>query len=195
MKKYSWIISLLLALSVVIWPVFAIYRHFNKVESLYNNSAVVSRTVELCGTATISEIPVGNTNIGWTAFCGSMERSSPVSYYIELNQDDRSILRIQALTTTSTGFVLIARTEIKISSLESVASFGLKDNSIFYTTEQAYGVTAVMWIFVFVFFLILWLFLNWIVSLASGKLDRMIYLRHANSEKRPRARGCGGIGD
>ena len=194
MKRYSWIISLLLALSVVIWPIFAIYEHFNKIENLYKDSASVSRTVELCGTATISQVPVGKPNIGWNEFCGLIEKSSLVSYYVELSQDNRSIVKIQALARTSTGFVLITRTEIKISPLEAVASFGLKDNSVFYTTEQAYGVTAVMWIFVFVFFLILWLFLNWIVSLASGKLDRMIYLRPANSrEKRPRAEGGGGM--
>ena len=193
MKRYSWIISLLLALSVVIWPIFAIYEHFNKIENLYKDSASVSRTVELCGTATISQVPVGKPNIGWNEFCGLIEKSSLVSYYVELSQDNRSIVKIQALARTSTGFVLITRTEIKISTLEAVASFGLKDNSVFYTTEQVHGMVETTWVFVFVLFMLVWGFLNWIVSSILRKIEKEIYLRHANEERKPKAKGGAGI--
>ena len=195
MKKYNWIISLLLALSVVIWPVYTINNRIVAIESLYKDSDTISRTVEACGTATVSEVPVGKPNIGWNEFCGLIGGNSQVSYYIELDQDNQRTLEVQALTKTSTGFVLITSKEIRLEVLESIASFGLNDNTIFYTTQQINGMAEVIWIMVIVVYLLVWWFLNWIVSLASGKLDRMIYLRHANSEKRPRAKGGGGMGN
>jgi len=196
MKKYGWIISLLLALSVVIWPVYAINNRVAEVENLYKDSDTISRTVEACGTATVSEVPVGEPNIGWNEFCGLIGQDYQVFYYFERNTNASANVIIHALTTSSTKFVLVAAKEINASTFETVVSFGLNGNSIFYTTQQNESTVFTAYFLVVICALLTWLLFYYIVSWAMVKLEQATYLKiRAKMAKDTRAKGGGGIGD
>ena len=182
MKRYSVVIAIVLTLFATFWPGKTIKANYYKMKAEYGDSSVIIRHLPPCGTATLSETPLGkDENVSWDVFC-SVVGDSPVIYYLNTNAGFSTNYNVHALSIIGQK-ALLSSTKINWRSSENILSFGFKDGSVYYTTElrpEFYPFLVVFWLLLSV---LLFLILNYVVVRALGHLDIVIARRRPLIQK------------